>query len=98
MTETPADAEQAAYFREPLDAERRQLLDGILEWRPLIERRADASRLLTVHRAESQVRHLELRARGRRRRIRPTPTEDERDRQADDAHRDLMHRHDEVVP
>ena len=59
MTETSADAEQAAYFRESLDAERRQLLEGILERRPLIEGRADASRLHSaVDRAESQVRHL----------------------------------------
>jgi hypothetical protein len=57
MKQTPADAEQEAYFRESPDAERRQLLDGILERRPLIERRADASRLHSaVHRAESQVR------------------------------------------
>jgi hypothetical protein len=39
MTEPTADAEQAAYFRESLDAERRQRLDGILQRRPLIERR-----------------------------------------------------------
>lgn len=60
MAETPADAEQAAYFRLSLDAERRQLLDGILERRPLIERRADAGRLHSaVHRAEAQVRYLD---------------------------------------
>jgi hypothetical protein len=58
MTGTSADAEQAAYFRESLDAERRQLLEGILERRPLIE--GDASRLHSaVDRAESQVRHLD---------------------------------------
>jgi hypothetical protein len=60
MTETPADAEQAAYFRVSLDAERQQLLGGILKRRPLLERRADAARLHSaIHRAEAEVRYLD---------------------------------------
>jgi hypothetical protein len=55
MTEISAAAEQAAYFRVSLDAERRQLLDGILKRRPLIERRADASQLHSaIHHAEPE--------------------------------------------
>jgi hypothetical protein len=60
MIETPADAEQAAYFRVSLDAERQQLLGGILKRRPLLERRADAARLHSaIHRAEAEVRYLD---------------------------------------
>ena len=56
-----ADAEQAAYFRESLDAERQQLLDGILKRRPLIDRRADASQPRSAaHSADAEVRYLDL--------------------------------------
>ena len=39
-----ADAQQAAYFRESLVAERRRLLDGIIERQPLVERLEDIGR------------------------------------------------------
>lgn len=59
LIDEDADARQAEYFRAELDGERRQLLDGILKRRSLIERRAKASGLRTqVHTAEVEVRHL----------------------------------------
>jgi hypothetical protein len=60
LTDREADARQAAYFRNELQAERRQLLDGILKRRAIIERRASSSGLRTqVHAAELEVRRLD---------------------------------------
>ena len=60
LTDQEADARQAAYFRAELDGERRQLRDGIVKRRSLIERRTNASGLRTqVHAAELAVRQLD---------------------------------------
>jgi hypothetical protein len=60
MAETPGEAEQAAYFRLALVAERQQLLDWIVELRPLIDDHDDGGRLrAAVHTAEAQLHYLD---------------------------------------
>jgi hypothetical protein len=56
-----ADAQQAAYFRAELDAERRLLLTQIGKRRALIERPSDASRRqrASVSSVEAEVRYLD---------------------------------------
>lgn len=56
-----ADAQQAAYFRAELQAEREQLIADIGKRRALIERPSEVSRhqRATLHSAEAEIRYLD---------------------------------------
>jgi hypothetical protein len=54
-----ADAQQAAYFRAELDAERRLLLADIGKRRALIDRPGDAGHRVRATGAEAEVRHID---------------------------------------
>ena len=60
VSDQTADAQQAAYFRAELDAERRLLLADIGKRRALIDRPSKVARSHDVHNnAEAQLRHID---------------------------------------